>query len=474
MDEQRIAEVVRKVLNEMQPAAGSGHVATCAGGAVSAGRDGVFEDINDAIAAAKTAFKTFSRLPMTERRRLVQVIRDFSMTKVREWAELTVRDTGMGRVDHKITKNTLAATLTPGPEDLETACVTGDKGVMLQEYAPFGVLGTITPSTNPVATVINHSIAMLSAGNTIVFGPHPGAILCTIQSMQEINRELTRAGAPPNLMTSVTSPNLQTAKVIMTHDDIDLLIVTGGPSVVQAAMQSPKRAIVAGPGNPPVVVDETCNIPYAASCVYEGSSFDNNMPCITEKECFVVAQVYDAFLQAIQNRGAYLLSPGQTESMARTVLTADGHVNRDFIGKDASVIAQAIGITLPSDCDLLLCEVDRSHPFIVKELMMPLLGIVKVSDYEQGITWAQEAEHGFRHTAVVHSQIVERITEFARRMDCNLFVANGSCGAVLGYGGEGWTAFTIAGKSGEGPCTPKTFSRVRRFASANGGFRIIG
>ncbi len=472
MDEQRIADIVRRVLGELQnqptAAPSSGHTPTCMGGAVSGGRDGVFDNIDDAIAAAKRAFDQFRHIPLNQRKKYIQLIREVSHQHNHEWSRFTVEDTKMGRADHKVLKNGMAADLTPGVEDLGTLAVTGSRGLMMEEYAPFGVIGTITPTTNPVATVINHSIAMLSAGNTIVFGPHPNAIACTLQSMQEINRALTNAGAPANLMTSVAEPSLRTAKTIMTHDDISLLVVTGGPAVVRAAMESPKRAIVAGPGNPPVVVDETADVQNAGVAVYEGSCFDNNLPCITEKSCFVVSSVYDEFMSAIRQRGAYLLDASQNDQLRRAVITPDNHVNKDFIGKDAAVVAQqGIGLSVPSNCELLIAEVDRSHPYIIHEMMIPLLGIVRVNSYEEAIQAAHEAEHGFGHTAIIHSRRIDRITEFARLMDCNLFVANASCGACLGNGGEGYTAFTIAGKSGEGPCTPKTFSRVRRFAVAN-------
>ncbi len=476
MDDRQIAEVVRRVLQEVQqqnqsagsvPAGQSTHVAACAGGAVSGGQDGVFDDIETAIRAAKNAFQQFSQVSLEDRRRFISVIRETSRQHAREWAELTVRDTGMGRVDHKETKHILALEKTPGVEELNTDSVTGDHGIMMQEYAPFGVIGTITPSTNPVATVINHSIAMLAAGNTIVFGPHPGAVQCTLQSMQTINRALTAAGAPANLMTSIHKPSLRTAKVIMGHEDIPLLVATGGPSVVRAALESPKRSIVAGPGNPPVIVDEFADIPKAAKSVYEGSSFDNNMPCICEKECYVMSQVYDNFLSALQQNGAYLLNNAQTDALMRVVLTQDGYVNRDWVGQDASKIAQAINVNVPSNCDLLIAEVPHRHPFIEHELLMPILGIIRVNSFDEAVNAAVEAEHGFGHTAVIHSRCVERITQFARAVKVNLFVANSSCGAVLGNGGEGWTAFTIAGATGEGPCTPKTFSRIRRFVVAD-------
>ncbi len=474
MDDRHISEIVKRVLAEMQKMPNppqnnptGGHVATCAGGAVSGGRDGVFEDIEQAIQAAKRAFQQLADVSLEDRKRFIEVIRETSRKNNQAWSELIVRDTGMGRVDHKIIKNELAYEKTPGPEELETVCLTGDKGMMLEEYASFGVIGTITPSTNPVATVINHSIAMISAGNTVVFGPHPGAVQCTLQSMQDINRALVAAGAPANLLTSIREPNLRSAKQLMEHEGVDLLVATGGPAVVKAALKSQKRVIVAGPGNPPVIVDETADITHAANAVYEGSSFDNNMPCICEKECFVLPQVYDQFINAMQQRGAYLLDRSQTDALTRVLVTEDGHANRDYVGKDAAVIARAINLNVPANCDLLITEVDVNHPFVQLEMLMPVLSIVRVSSFEEAVQFSIQAEHGFRHTAIIHSQRMDRVTAFSKAMKVNLFVANASCGACLGNGGEGWTAFTIAGLTGEGPCTPKTFSKKRRYALAN-------
>lgn len=472
MDDRQIADIVRRVIQEVQQQAasqpsGGGHLAACAGGAVSGGRDGVFNDIEDAIRAAKAASEQLRNLPLEKRRHFVEVIRQTSRQKNREWAELTVRDTNMGRVDHKILKNNLAIEKTPGVEELTTHCVTGDNGIMMEEYVPFGVIGTITPSTNPVATVINHAIAMIAAGNSIVFAPHPGAIQCTLQSMQDINRALVAAGAPANLMTSVAEPSLRTAKIIMNHESVDLLVATGGPAVVKAALQSPKRAIVAGPGNPPVIVDETADLTNAADSIYNGATFDNNMPCVCEKECFVLAQIYDSFLQAMQQRGAFLLNAQQTDALVRVTITAEDAVNRDYVGKDARVLAQAIGVSIPPTCELLICETGKDHPFVQHEMLMPVLAIVRVNTFEEAVQYSKQAEHGFGHTAIIHSQRLDRVTHFAKVMRTGLFVVNGPCGTALGNGGEGDTALTISFLTGEGPCTPVTFSKIKRFAVKN-------
>lgn len=471
MDERSIAEIVKRVIQEVQQVESpAGHVATCAGGAVSGGRDGVFDDVELAIRAARAAYNQFSQFSFDDRKRFMNVIRETSRQKNRDWAELAHNDTGMGRTDHKIIKNDLAIELTPGTEDLTTECVTGANGIMMQEYAPLGVIGSITPCTNPTAMIINHAICMLAAGNTIVFAPHPKAVQCTLTCMQDINRALVAAGAPANLMTSVSQPTLDSAKTIMNHEDINLLVATGGPGLVNAALKSPKKVIVAGPGNPPVIVDETADVANAAKSVYEGATFDNNMPCVCEKECFVLSRVYDQFLAEIQRQGAYVMNASQTAALTGTTIV-DNQVNRDYVGQHATTLARAINLNVPSNCDLLIAEVDKNHPLVDHEMLMPVLPVVRVNSYEEAVAGAKEAEHNFRHTAIIHTQRMDRITHFAQTMQTNLFVVNGPCGTALGSGGEGWTAFTIAG-SGEGPCTPKTFSRIRRF-SVKGALRIV-
>ena len=482
MDDRQIAEIVRRVMSEMsQPpaaaqtrsASAGTHVATCAGGAAPGGRDGVFDDIDDAINAAAAAQQRLYAEPFDLRYKLVEAMRSTGRAENERLSKLAVQDTNMGRYDHKMTKNNLAIEKTPGPEELKASCDTGDKGITVHDYAPFGVIGTITPCTNPIATVINHAIAMVSAGNSVVFAPHPSAIQCTLEAMQVMNRAMVGAGGPANLLTSVTEPSLRTAKIVMKHEKVNLLVATGGPSVVKAAMGSGKRAICAGPGNPPVIVDETADLRKAAAQVHSGASFDNNMPCICEKEVFVVREVAEQFVQAMQEKGAYLLSNSETEALVKVVVTDDGHINRDFVGKDAPVLLRSIGINPPANLDLIICQTNFQHPLVQHEQLMPVLPIVTVANYDEAVDLAKKAEHGFGHTAIIHSQRVDRITHFAKTMQCSLFVANGACGACLGNGGEGITALTIAGPTGEGTATPVTFSKRRRMAVVDGAFRIV-
>lgn len=484
MDERQIADIVRRVMSEIGKApstgmglapisAPTGSMATCAGGARPGGRDGVFHDIEDAIAAAAEAQKHLVAQPFELRFKIIDAIRKTARAENERLARLAVQDTGMGRVDHKMMKNSLAIEKSPGPEELRPQCDTGDKGLTLHEYAPFGVIATITPCTNPIATVINHSIVMLAAGNGVVFAPHPSAVQCTLEAMRVMNRAIVAAGGPPNCLTSVEEPSLRTAKTLMTHDKINLVVATGGPSVVKAALNSGKRAICAGPGNPPVIVDETANLRKAAAQIFAGATFDNNMPCICEKEVFVIREVAEPFIQAMQEKGAYLMSDSEVEAVTRVVITPDGHVNRDFVGKDAHVILRSAGINVPTTTELAIGRTNLQHPFVQHELLMPILAIVTVANFDEAVQSAIQAEHGFGHTAIIHSNRIDRITAFARAIKVSLFVANGACGAVLGNGGEGNTALTIAGPTGEGVCTPVTFSKRRRMAIVDGALRIV-
>jgi hypothetical protein len=201
-------------------------------------------------------------------------------------AQMGVAETKMGNVPHKTAKHILVADKTPGTEDITSTARTGDNGLTLTEMAPFGVVGAITPSTNPSETVICNSMGMIAAGNGVVFNPHPGAIATSNYAVNLVNRASAEAGGPKVLVASVASPTLQTADVMYKHPAVKLLVCTGGPGVVKSVLSSGKKAIGAGAGNPPVIVDDTADIAKAAKDIIDGCTFDNNLPCIAEKECF--------------------------------------------------------------------------------------------------------------------------------------------------------------------------------------------
>jgi len=429
--------------------------------------DGVFDDVDEAVKAAKEAQKQLIQLGMEGRKRIIQAMRDAALKNSEMLARMAAEETQMGRYEHKVMKNQYAALYTPGVEDILPQVQTGDDGMTLVEHTPFGVINAICPITNPTSTVINNGICMISAGNSIVFSPHPGAKECTIRAMTILNRAIIETSGPPNLMVAMREPSLRLAKRIMDHPDVNMIVATGGGSVVRAALSSGKKAIAAGPGNPPVVVDETADIAKAARDVTEGSFFDNNLLCIGEKSVFALQDVADDFIEGMIENGCYLLKGRELEAVESLVIQ-EGHPVREYIGKDASYILQHAGIRVRDDIKVLIFETDSDHPIVLEEFLMPIVPIVRAGSFKEAVDMAVKAEGGNRHTAIIHSRDISRITEFARAIQTTVLVVNGPSYACAGLEGEGFVAMTIAGPTGEGFTKPSTFARERRVTLVKG------
>lgn len=439
---------------------------------------GVFGNIEDAIQAADNAFKTYNTLPLDQRTEIIDNIRSVCLTHNASIARMAHEETGLGRYEDKVAKNLLGIKKTPGTEDVVPLAYTSEHGLTLVERAPYGVIGSITPTTNPTVTIISNAIGMLAAGNTVVFNPHPGAKKVSAHVIHLLNTAIVEKGGPPNVVTCIENPTIESAKTLMTHPRIALLVVTGGPAVVKTAMNSGKKVIGAGPGNPPVVVDETANIAKAAKDIVDGASFDNNIICICEKEIIVVSSVADQLKEEMKKHGAFELNSDQTRHITALVISDPGYpghegaANKKFVGKDAAWIAREAGIHVPPTTRLLLCEVEAGHPLVWTEQLMPVMPLVRVSDVDTAINLAVAVEHGFRHTAVMHSMNIEKLSKMAKVMNCSLFVKNGPSFAGLGYGGAGFSSFTIASPTGEGATRASTFTRERRCTLVDH-FRII-
>jgi acyl-CoA reductase-like NAD-dependent aldehyde dehydrogenase len=440
--------------------------------------DGVYATLDEAIARASAAYKANPRLDLDTRKRMIAAVRAAFLDQAEVLARMAVEETGLGRVDDKTTKNRLVARKAPGPEDLEVQAVTGTDGMMITEFAPFGVVGAITPVTNPAVTVVNNSISIVSAGNAVVFNPHPSARRVSNATVRLVNKAIAEAGGPEDFVVSTVEPTIESARTLMTHPDVRLLIVTGGPGVVREALKTDKRAITAGPGNPPAVVDETADVEKAGRDIVRGASFDNNIVCTDEKEVFVVASVADRLVRSMAANGAYVLAEHELKRLERVIFTElgapgkPGHVNPAWIGRDASRILAEIGVRPAVEPRLLVAEVPVDHSLVWTEQMMPVLPVVRVPDVGTAIDLAVRAEHGFRHTASIHSTNVSTITRMAQAMNCSIFVANGSNFSGLGEGGEGFATMSIASPSGDGMTRPRTFSRERRVAVV-GALRVV-
>lgn len=442
------------------------------------GSDGIFSTIDGAVNAAWDAFHVYREVGLEGRQKIIESIRQEMTRRVEELSRRAHEETGLGRYEDKVTKNRLVIAKTPGTEDLEPRAVTGDQGIKLVEWAPFGVVAAITPTTNPTATIINNTISVLAAGNTIVFNVHPNAKKVSVDNIRWLNQAIRAAGGPENLVTGIPEPTLDSARQLMEHPKARILLVTGGPGVVKAALATSKRAITAGPGNPPVVVDDTADLELAGREIVRGASFDNNVICTDEKEVFVVASVADRLLASLAKSGAYVVDAQQLRQLEKVIFKSlgepnkPGKINPRWIGKNAGEILAQIGVDVGSDLRLVVAEVPTHHSLIWTEQMMPVMPVARVANVDLAIDLAVRAEHGFGHTAAIYSKNIDTITKMARAMNVSIFTANGPTLSGLGAGGEGYTSFSIASPTGEGLTRPRTFSRERRLTIA-GGLRIV-
>jgi aldehyde dehydrogenase len=434
------------------------------------GKFGVFATADEACEAAQEAFLQLKEKGIAARRKIEEIVKAMAEKNAETWGRIEFEETKIGRLDHKIAKLGLIK-LVPGVDWLRPDARSGDHGITLEEYTPFGVVGAITPSTHSIPTLSGNIVNICAAGNSVVFNAHPSAARCAAIAVRAYNEAIYRETGIENVVCVIEKPTLDSFNALCKNEFTRLLLVTGGPMVVKAAMQTGKRAICAGPGNPPVFVDDTCCPTRAAKAIISGAAFDNNLLCIGEKQVFVLESVADKLMQKMSENGAVKLNSAQLDSLTKAAFTitpgqgggcAQAHTNKDFIGKDPSVLAQAAGINIPSGTQLLFAETDANHPFVQEEQMMPMLPIVRVKSVEEGIERSLQSEHNYKHTAIIHSHDVENITAMARALDTTLFVKNGPSPAGLGLGGEGYLSFSIATPTGEGITNPRTFTRVRR------------
>jgi aldehyde dehydrogenase len=474
IDETLIRSVVEQVLSRM-----GGAVPPSPNGSFQ-GRFGLFSDVPSAVGAAREAFDRLSGMTIDDRRRVIDHIRRISIEQCVELGTMEMEETKVGRLQHKIEKLKTLGERAPGVEFLRSEVFSGDHGLAVIEHAPFGVIAAVTPVTHSLPTITGNAVSMIAGGNTLVVNPHPSGKRVAAEGVRRFNEAIYRDLGVDNLICLIVEPTLETAEALFKHRDIALICVTGGPAVGRAAMQQPKRAVVAGPGNPPVVVDETAELDRAARAIITGAAYDNNLLCIAEKEVFVVESVFDAMMSAMERAGAVRLCAKEVDALTKVAIASVGEgahkhdvAAKDFIGKDAAVLAKAIGKTVPAGTEVIFAETDESNPFVPVEQMMPFLPFVRCRNVDEAIAKAKEAEHGFRHTAIIHSTNVNNMTKMGRAMDTTLFVKNGPCMAGLGLGGEGYVSFSIATPTGEGITTPLTFTRERRCSMIDN-MRILG
>ena len=462
MDEKLIESIVREVAKNIN---------IIESGNSSCNTLGVFDSMKEAIEYASIAQKKFLCSSLSERKKITDSIRNKLRPLIKEMSVMTVEESKMGRVEDKINKNTLAIERCTGVEDLKTGALTGDDGLSLIEFSPFGVIGAITPVTNPTETIICNSINMLSAGNSVVFSPHPSAVKVSNWLVGKINEAIIEAGGERNLVVTISKASVEEVDYLMESPKVNALCITGGMPIVIKGLKSGKKTIGAGAGNPPVIVDETADIEQAAADIVAGASLDNNMPCIAEKEVLAVDSIFDYLMFNMEKNNAFKISKKEDMvKLEKGVINEDGSVNKKFIGKNAKYILDTLGIECPYDPRLIIMETHKEHPFAVKELMMPVLPLIRCKDFDEALDLAVNLEDGCRHTAAMHSKHIDRLTIAPKRLQTTIFVKNAPSYAGIGLGGEGYTSFTLASSTGDGITSTVTFTRKRRCVLKNGLF----
>ena len=468
INENLIRSVVEQVISQVRSQSATS-ISSSTSNSPARGHSGLFDNVDQAVTAARSAFEQLQQRPIEDRKKIIDIIRRISISQCVELGTMEMEETKIGRLVHKIEKLKTLGEKTPGVEFLKTECYSGDRGLAVIEHAPFGVIGAITPVTHSLPTITGNAVSMIAGGNTLVVNPHPSGRKVAAEGVRRFNEAIRAEVGIDNIISLICEPTLDTAQQLFKHRKIALICVTGGPAVARAALNSGKRAVVAGPGNPPVVVDETADLDLAARCIIQGASYDDNLLCIAEKEVFVVDSVFDAMMDAMTRAGAVRLQHAEVDRLTGAAMQvvgegADKHFapRKELLGQDAIKLAEAAGRRVDPSVELLFGETGFDHPFVQTEQMMPFVPFVRCPSFEKAVECAQQAEHGYRHTSIIHSRNVRNMTIMARTMDTTLFVKNGPCMAALGLGGEGYLSFSIAGPTGEGVTTPMTFTRERR------------
>ncbi|MGD9302455.1 MAG: aldehyde dehydrogenase [Desulfobacterales bacterium] len=472
LDEDRIEQIVEIVVSRLQQEG----VDLSAEDNIPSGTDtvvdGVFQDMEACIQAAAAAQKKLVALPLAVREKIIEAIRHVGRTQANEYGQMEFEETGLGKAADNVKKNQSACQVL-GMEDLDPEVYSGDKGVTIIERIPVGVIASVNPVTNGSPTILFNAIMMLAGGNTVVNNPHPKTRVISARVVRDLNRAVVDAGGPPNCICCLQEPSVPSAQALMTHPQVKLIAVTGGHGVVAFATQTGKRVIAGGPGNPPVVVDETADLDRAAGCIVEGAAFSHCMACASEKEIFVVEAVADQLKERLKKFGAYEISASQGEELLQHIFKEvkgprqPGVINMDFIGRSPSFILQSIGLAVGPEVQIVILETDKDHPLVWTEQIMPVLPFVRCRNSDEAIDAALAAEQGNGHTMAIHSSNIQTIKKMTSRAKCAAFVKNGSCGlASVGVAGEGYTSFHIA-TNGEGQTRPRMFTLIRRCVLAD-------
>jgi len=346
-------------------------------------------------------------------------------------AELAVEETGYGNVKDKIAKNLLNA-------DFLARKMRGLKTIgqlreipeeRMVEYAvPVGVVAAILPTTNPTSTAIYKILISLKAGNAIVLSPHPRAVRSTCSTADLLYRAALEAGAPEDIIQCLGNATIDGTNALMRHERTGVILSTGGHGIVRAAYSSGKPAFGVGPGNVPVMIERSADIPDAIAKVIDGKSFDYGTVCSSEQAIVVEDVLRDRVLAELKTGKAYLCNAEQKQALARLLVTPNWSINPACVGQAPTKIANMAGLTVPPETSILVAELDgvgKQHPLSMEKLS-PVLALYWVRDFAAGLNTCESLLRfgGLGHTCVIYSKDEARIREFAQRMPANRVLVN--------------------------------------------------
>ena len=324
-------------------------------------------------------------------------------------AKMAVEETGMGVVEDKVIKNNYAAEYIYNKyKDVKTCgVVERDEGFGYTKVAePVGVVAAVIPTTNPTSTAIFKCLICLKTRNALIISPHPRAKQCTIEAAKIVLEAAVKAGAPEDIIGWIDQPTVPLSGMIMR--EADLILATGGPGMVKAAYSSGKPAVGVGAGNTPAVIDSSADIKLAASSILHSKTFDNGMICASEQSVIVLKDVYDEFKKEMALRGAYFLTPEETDKVRKTIII-NGALNAKIVGQSACKIAELSGFTAPEGSKVLVGEVesvDISEEF-AHEKLSPVLAMYKAEDFEDAVAKADRLikDGGLGHTSSLYVNV---------------------------------------------------------------------
>ncbi|MGZ4430445.1 MAG: aldehyde dehydrogenase [Gaiellales bacterium] len=459
-----IEAIVRSVVSQVLDRPGAPPAA--AGGGAS-GRLGQFDTAEDAVAAARQAQPDLVGPDgIGRRRRYIEAIRTAHVAAAEGLGRMAHEETGLGRVRDKVAKHVFAAEATVGVEDLaRPLAMQGEFGISVEDWLPWGVVASVTPINSPSAFIVNHAITMIAGGNAVAFNVHPGCKRTSMRSVELTNRAIVEVGGPDNLCTGMLEPTLDTARALISHRDVDMVVVTGGAALVKDAFGTQKRVIAAGPGNPTAVVDETADLRRAAQEIFNGASYENTILCIGEKTCIASEKAYSELITSFADLPCQVLAADEVDRVFRAVIDTSGshpRTRQEFVGRDAERLLEAAGLRAKKPVGLLVAPVDRDHPLVWMEQFCPFLPVVRARSADDAVDLGIQTEGGNGHTVMIHSHYRPRIERFARESGTVLTVVNGSSLRGLGVDGEGYPGFTIGTVTGEGITSTRHYVRARR------------